>query len=152
MALPMPTKRRSTYVPSPIDTRTPPGQTVKPRLCAGAPQDSLHALLSPFRLLVGVRGRVGGAEAVLGGRSLVSGQSQPTEPRILVEPLRPGLLHLLLGLLHAVPRRGQAAASEPGAAAVQAAVPASVPAAVPGAEPRRRRRRRDRHDGPEPNR
>lgn len=26
MALPMPTKRRSTYVPSPIETRTPPGR------------------------------------------------------------------------------------------------------------------------------
>lgn len=27
MALPMPTKRRSTYVQSPIETRTPPGRT-----------------------------------------------------------------------------------------------------------------------------
>ena len=29
MALPMPTKRRSTYVQSPIETRTPPGRTGK---------------------------------------------------------------------------------------------------------------------------
>lgn len=29
MALPMPTKRRSTYVQSPIETRTPPGKTGK---------------------------------------------------------------------------------------------------------------------------
>lgn len=33
MALPMPTKRRSTYVPSPIETRTPPGRTQRAAEC-----------------------------------------------------------------------------------------------------------------------
>lgn len=33
MALPMPTKRRSTYVPSPIETRTPPGRTQRASEC-----------------------------------------------------------------------------------------------------------------------
>lgn len=33
MALPMPTKRRSTYVPSPIETRTPPGRTKRTAHC-----------------------------------------------------------------------------------------------------------------------
>ena len=32
MALPMPTKRRSTYVQSPIETRTPPGKTQKGKI------------------------------------------------------------------------------------------------------------------------
>lgn len=54
MALPMPTKRRSTYVQSPINTRTPPGETksLKQQLSSG--QFGVHGVPSPFRLLIGV--------------------------------------------------------------------------------------------------
>uniref|UniRef100_A0A8C7XMP3 AMP-dependent synthetase/ligase domain-containing protein n=1 Tax=Oryzias sinensis TaxID=183150 RepID=A0A8C7XMP3_9TELE len=48
MALPMPTKRRSTYVQSPINTRTPPGETKS--LNSSFLQDSLAFTLYRLRL------------------------------------------------------------------------------------------------------
>lgn len=129
MALPMPTKRRSTYVPSPIETRTPPGRKRARNVPQGARSAGAEANLCSFsrRLVVRIRRRVVGAQAVVGDRAAF-GQRQPAQSGRVDQPHLSGLLHLLLCLIHAVPRRGQASASAP--AAVQAAVPAPVPASA----------------------
>lgn len=147
----MPTKRRSTYVQSPIATRTPPGRTgrrtvLQIGLQPGGSRAGLFILCSFFlRLLIRFWRWDGCVQTVIGGRSSASCQSKPAEPRLLDQPHCPGLLHLLLGLFHPVPRRGQATASEPAStsaststsasAAVQTAVPASVSASLPATVP-----------------
>lgn len=106
-----------------------------------------------LRLLVWVWRWDSRAEAVVSGCSPASGQPQPAESGVLGQPHRPGLFHLLLGLLHPL-TGGQTTASEPTSASVQTAVPASLsaspPTTVPTSAPAPRAAshcRSDRHAG-----
>lgn len=140
MALPMPTKRRSTYVQSPIEARTPPGKIQGSCTPTLKTEDEFLKWSVPFcfsRLVLRFWRWDVRTQTVFSCRPPTSGQHQLAEPGLLDQPLRPGLLYVLLCLVHAVARGSQA--SEPAAASVQAAVPTSVPAS--GAEPHRSRRR-----------
>ena len=83
--------------------------------CFSLPQSSIltRSALSPLlpnRHVLSVGGR--GLAAAAGGPERGAGP-EPAEPRLLDQPLPPGLLHVLLRLLHPLPRRAQDPAPAP---------------------------------------
>lgn len=124
MALPMPTKRRSAFVQSPIDTCTPPGKrflTLSGQLSKWFPirnplmpclrrSNKIITVSLSFRHIFCIRGWGLTAQK---GSSQCSASPEPAEPRLLDQPLRPKLLHFLVCFLHPLPWRAQDPATAP---------------------------------------
>lgn len=131
MALPMPTKRRSAFVQSPIDTCTPPGKLgsthseIKWLLVIVAPKKYPHQNIKSYWIIISftfsltlrhifcIRGWRLTAQK---GSTQCSTSSDPAEPRLLDQPLRPKLFHILICFLHPLPWRAQESAPAPASA------------------------------------